>query len=258
MTGRVAGKVALITGGAAGIGRATSLRLAAEGARIAVTDLNEAGGQAVAAEIVESGGEALFFKHDVTQETAWMATIEGVIAAFGRLDILVNNAGITFVTAVEETTLEQWREITAVNMDGVFLGTKHALPALRKSGGGSIVNISSILGIIGGQNISAYTATKGAVRLFTKAVALDCGKARDGIRVNSIHPGYIHTAMMEETAVRDFGDLERGIAELGKLHPIGRVGTPEDIANGVLYLASDEASFVTGIELIIDGGYTAA
>ena len=258
MAGRVAGKVALISGAATGLGQSMAVRLSAEGARVAVADIDTARGNDVVAEIQSAGGEAVFVSLDVTNEEAWRAAVAAVESAYGRLDILVNNAGIAIIESVDKISLEDWRAVMAVNIDGVFLGTKHAVPAMRRAGGGSIVNISSILGLTGEEKTSAYSASKGAVRLFTKAVALECARDGSGIRVNSIHPGYIHTAMMEDTCRRDYGDIRTGLAELGKLHPIGRVGEPEEIAAGVLYLASDESKFVTGSELAIDGGYTAA
>ncbi len=258
MAGRVAGKAAMVSGAATGIGESIAARLALEGARVAVADIDEARGVDVVAAIREAGGEALFVSLDVTEEMSWQAAIGATESEFGRLDILVNNAGISIVESVDKMSFEDWRAVMAVNIDGVFLGTKHAVPAMRRAGGGSIINISSILGLTGLEKFSAYCASKGAVRLFTKAVALECGRDGSAIRVNSIHPGYIHTAMMEDTCRRDYGDIATGLAELGKLHPIGRVGEPEDIAAGVLYLASDESKFVTGSELAIDGGYTAA
>ncbi|MDP6473952.1 MAG: glucose 1-dehydrogenase [Alphaproteobacteria bacterium] len=258
MAGRVAGKTALVSGAATGIGQSVARRLAIEGARVAVADIDERRGAEVVAAIREAGCEAMFISLDVTEEAAWQAAIGAVESAFGGLDILVNNAGIAIIESVDKMSFKDWRAVMAVNIDGVFLGTKHAVPAMRRAGGGSIVNISSILGLTGEEKASAYSASKGAVRLFTKAVALECGRDGSGIRVNSIHPGYIHTAMMEETCRRDYGDIRTGLAELGKLHPIGRVGEPEEIAAGVLYLASDESKFVTGSELAIDGGYTAA
>ncbi len=254
---RLTGKAALVTGATTGIGRAAAHRLAEEGARVAVTGRQSAAGQDVVAEIGANGGEAVFFTLDVTQEADWAAAIDDVMSTFGRLDILVNNAGLAVSASIEETTLEMWRRIMAVNSDGVFLGTKYAIPAMRRSGGGSIINISSVLGLTGTTHLSAYTASKGAVRLFTKCAALECAKAGDGIRVNSIHPAFIHTPLLEATAIRMYGDVETGKAELGKLHPVGHVGEPRDIADGVLYLASDESKFVTGTELVIDGGYTA-
>ncbi len=257
MAGRVAGKTALISGAATGLGQSMAACLAAEGARVAVADIDTARGYDVVAEIQAAGGEAMFISLDVTDEDAWRAAVAAVESAYGRLDVLVNNAGIATVGSVDKMSLKDWRAVMAVNIDGVFLGTKHAVPAMRRAGGGSIINISSILGLTGLEKLSAYCASKGAVRLFTKAVALECGRDGSGIRVNSIHPGYIHTAMMEDTCRRDYGDIAKGLAELGKLHPIGRVGEPEEIAAGVLYLASDESKFITGSELAIDGGYTA-
>lgn len=255
MAGRLEGRVALVTGAARGIGAACARRLAVEGAPVALADLDEAGGAALAAELEGGGAKAMFLTLDVTREADWEAGVAAVIARFGGLDVLVNNAGIAVVEPVQTTSLEDWRKIMAVNADGVFLGTKHAMRAMRK--GGSIINISSILGITSVEALSAYSATKGAVRLFSKGAALDGAKDGREIRVNSIHPGYIHTEMMEDTCHRDYGSLEAGLEALARLHPIGRVGKPEDIANGVLFLASEESSFVTGTELVIDGGYTA-
>lgn len=258
MVGRVAGKTALISGAATGIGQSIAERLAEEGAQVTVADIDAAKGSAVVAEIEQAGGTAMFVSLDVTDEAAWQAAVGAVESAYGSLDILVNNAGIAIIESVDTMSFEDWRAVMAVNIDGVFLGTKHSVPAMRRAGGGSIINISSILGLTGLEKVSAYCASKGAVRLFTKAVALECGRNGSGIRANSVHPGYIHTAMMEDTCRRDYGDIPTGLAELGKLHPIGRVGEPEEIAAGVLYLASDESKFVTGSELAIDGGYTAA
>lgn len=257
MAGRVAGKTALISGAATGLGQSMAACLAAEGARVAVADIDTARGDDVVAEIQAAGGEAMFISLDVTDEDAWGAAVAAVESVCGRLDVLVNNAGIAIAESVDKMSLKDWRAVMAVNIDGVFLGTKHAVAAMRRAGGGSIINISSILGLTGEEKLSAYCASKGAVRLFTKAVALECGRDGSGIRVNSIHPGYIHTAMMEADCIRDYGDVQTGLAEFGKLHPIGHVGKPEDIAAGVLYLASDESKFVTGSELVIDGGYTA-
>ena len=254
---RVAGKVAIVTGATSGLGAAAARRLAEEGANVLVTGRDEGRGQAVVDSIAAAGGEARFQPLDVTDEDAWQATVDGAMAAHGRLDILVNNAGITRAEPIAEVTLETWRRIMAVNADGVFLGTRSAILAMRRTGGGSIVNMSSVLGIVGTAHLAAYTASKGAVRYFTKCVALECARDGSGIRVNSIHPAFIATPMMDETAIRMFGDADAGRREFGKLHPVGHVGEPDDIANGVVYLASDEAKFVTGTELVIDGGYTA-
>ena len=198
--GRVKGKVAIITGAASGMGRATALLLAKEGAKIVVADINEVNGKKVAEEIRREGGEAIFVKHDVTSERDWGEVIEKTLAEFGKLDILVNNAGVMFVKKIEDMSLEEWRWLMSINLDGVFLGTKYAIGAMKKSGGGSIVNISSVAGIVGTlDDTSAYCASKGAVRLFTKAAALECSKAGHdyNIRVNSVHPGVTETPMTE-------------------------------------------------------------
>lgn len=253
--GRVNGKVALVTGGAKGIGRATALLLAREGATVVVSDLDEAGGQAVAHEIVASGGRAGFVRHDVTDEAQWIEVTTRAKADHGGLHVVVNNAGVGHGATAEDETLERWRQLMAVNLDGVFLGTKHAIRAM-KGGTGSIVNISSVEGIVGDPNLAAYNASKGGVRIFTKSAALHCAQAGYRIRVNSIHPGYIWTPMVQGY-LAGIGDLHAGRDALSKMHPIGRVGEPDDVAYGVLYLASDESGFVTGSELVIDGGYTA-
>jgi len=258
MTARVSSKVSLVSGAATGIGQSIAARLAKEGSSVVVGDIDESKAQEVVEEINKKGGKARFVHLDVTNEDMWREVIALVETDLGQLDILVNNAGITIVETVDKMLLSDWRAVMAVNVDGVFLGTKCAVPAMKRAGGGSIINISSILGLTGLEKLSAYCASKGAVRLFTKAVALECGRDGSGIRVNSIHPGYIHTAMMEDTCKRDYdGDIPKGLAELGKLHPMGRVGQPDEIAAGVVYLASEESKFVTGSELVIDGGYTA-
>ena len=253
---RVAGKVALVTGGGLGLGRASALLLAREGAKVVVTDVKEAEGRATADDIIDAGGEAIFIRHDVASEAEWAGAIEMTLSRFGRLDVLVNNAGVALGADVETTTLDQWRWLMSINLDGVFLGTKHAIAAMRKSGGGSIVNLSSIEGIIGDPNLAAYNASKGGVRIFTKSAALHCAKAGYKIRVNSVHPGYIWTPMVENylAAQPDPAGAKQAVCAL---HPVGHLGEPDDIAYGVLYLASDESKFVTGAELVIDGGYTA-
>lgn len=253
---RVAGKVALVTGAGLGIGRACARLLAREGAKVTVTDVKEEEGRAAADEIVEAGGEAMYVRLDVSREADWDAAIDAAERRFGRLDVLVNNAGVALGGSVEETSLAQWRALMAVNLDGVFLGAQRAIAAMKQSGGGSIINISSIEGLIGDPNLAAYNASKGGVRIFTKSAALHCAKAGYKIRVNSVHPGYIWTPMVEAYLATQ-PDPTAAKAYVAGLHPVGHLGEPDDIAYGVLYLASDESKFVTGAELIIDGGYTA-
>lgn len=252
---RVRDKVALVTGGGLGLGRACAMMLAAEGAKVMVTDLKEQEGRGVAEEIVEAGGEAMFMRQDAASEADWDAVIAAVLHRFGRLDILVNNAGVALGANVETTTLEQWRALMAVNLDGVFIGTQRAIAAMKKSGG-SIINLSSIEGLIGDPGLAAYNASKGGVRIFTKSAALHCAKSGYKIRVNSVHPGYIWTPMVEHFIAAQ-PDAVAAKAYIESLHPVGHLGEPDDIAYGVLYLASDESKFVTGAELVIDGGYTA-
>ena len=251
---RLKGKVAIITGAAGGLGRAQALLLAKEGAKVVVTDIDKIKGQKIAEEVRNEGGEAVFIKHDVTSESDWSEVIRKALAEFGKLDILVNNAGILLVKKIEDTSLVEWRQLMSINLEGVFLGTKYAIGAMKKSGGGSIINMSSAGGIVGTLNSSAYNASKGAVRLFTKVAALECSKAgyNYNIRVNSVHPGVIETQMTEDI-LKD--EAVRKSRE--DRHPIGRLGEPEDVAYGVLYLASDESKFITGAELVIDGGWTA-
>ena len=255
--GRVEGKTAIITGAARGLGKGTALLLAKEGAKVAVTDILEDVGKETVEEIRREGGEAIFIKHDVTSEDSWSAVVKEVLSEFGKLDIMVNNAGIQIIKEIAETSLEEWRGLLSVNLDGVFLGTKHAIRAMRESGGGSIVNISSIAGIIGtADDTAAYCASKGGVRLFTKAAALECSKIGHdyNIRVNSIHPGVIKTDMVASMMAQD-AELKK---RLESSHPIGFLGKPIDIAYAVLYLASDESRLVTGAELVVDGGWTAS
>lgn len=247
---RVEGKVALISGGARGIGAASARLLASEGAAVVLADVLEDEGKATEAQISEAGGRATFMRLDVTDEENWQRVIDATVAAYGKLDVVVNNAGISGRSTVEATAEETWDRVMAVNGKGVFLGTKLAIPELRKVGGGSIINISSIYGIVGSETSSAYHASKGAVRIFTKAAAIQY--AAEGIRVNSVHPGFVDSPMTQNAhAIPEIHDLRVGRT------PLGRMGTPEDIAAGVLYLASDESSFVTGSELVIDGGMTA-
>ena len=248
---RLEGKVALISGGARGQGAAEAKLFAGEGAKVVFGDILDDLGKQVEAEIHEVGGEALYIHLDVTNAADWASAVEAAVSRYGRLDVLVNNAGITIRKNVEDTTEEDWDRIMAINAKGVFLGTKQAIPAMRESGGGSIVNISSTAGLVGNPYGGAsYAATKGAVRLFTKATAIQY--AKEGIRCNSVHPGLLETPMTEDM-LADAAHREERTQRI----PLGRVGTAEDIAYGVLYLASDEASFVTGSELVIDGGATA-
>ena len=252
---RVKGKVALVTGGALGIGKATCELLAREGAKVAVTDILEQEGESAAAAIRKAGGEAKFWKLDVASESAVIAVMADVVKTFGKLNVLVNNAGISGVSKpTTDITEAEWDKVMAVNVKGVFLCTKHAIPHMRKAGGGSIINLCSIYGLVGALDVPPYHASKGAVRLLTKTDALYY--APDRIRVNSVHPGFIWTPMVENF-LKSQGDVEAGRKALAAAHPIGNVGEPLDIAYGIVYLASDESKFVTGSELVIDGGYTA-
>jgi 3(or 17)beta-hydroxysteroid dehydrogenase len=253
---RMRGKSAIVTGGAVGIGRACALKLAEEGAAVTVTDLDGGKGSLVVEEIRGRGGDAIFVEQDVADEARWEHVMKLVIERYKKLDVLVNNAGVALAKDVEHTTLAEWRWLMSINLDGVFLGTKHAIRAMKATRNGSIVNLSSIEGLIGDPNLAAYNASKGGVRLLTKSAALYCAKAGYNIRVNSVHPGYIWTPMVENY-LKAQGDVAQGRKMLDSLHPIGHVGEPDDIAYGVLYLASDESKFVTGAELVIDGGYTA-
>ncbi len=247
MAGRLAGKVALISGAARGMGESEARLFAGEGAQVVLGDVLEDQGRAAVEHIAQQGGSATFVPLDVTHEQDWQRAVETAEQTYARLDILVNNAGIVRMAPLDETSLEAWNEVIGVNQTGVFLGMKHAVPALRRAGGGSIVNISSIAGLIGLPNIPAYQASKGAVRLLTKNAAVQY--ATDKIRVNSVHPGRIETPMTAPLAPERREMLLR-------LTPLGRDGTAEEVAYGVLYLASDESSYVTGAELVIDGGYT--
>ncbi len=251
MPPRLAGKVALISGGARGIGAATARLFAQEGARVIVGDVLEPEGRALEAELTTQGAQAAFVPLDVTREPDWERAVAAAVSRFGALNALVNNAGIGGAGRVEDTTLEEWHRVMEVNATGVFLGTKAAIPALRRAGGGAIVNISSQLGLVGMDDSSPqYQASKGAVRLLTKHTALQY--AKDGIRANSVHPGPIVTPMTEKRRA-DPAIRARMVSRI----PLGRYGEAEEIAYGVLYLASDESRFVTGSELVIDGGWTA-
>lgn len=255
--GRVEGKVAVVTGGARGLGRSACELLAAEGAHVAVTDLHDDEGRGVVTAIRDAGGEAEYWSLDVTDEDRVRQVFTEVVERWGRIDVLVNNAGIAGSSKpTHELSREEWDRVITVNVTGTFLCTKHAVRVMREHGGGSIIDLSSIYGIVGAPDAPPYHASKGAVRLMAKTDALLY--AADGIRVNSIHPGFIWTSMVAEDLRRQLGVTEEELhRKLSEAHPIGHPGDPEDIGWGVVYLASDEAKFVTGSELVIDGGYTA-
>lgn len=254
--GRVQGKVALVTGGALGIGEAAARLLAREGAAVAVTDVLDEAGQAVVRAIEAEGGRARYWHMDVGDEASVARVFGEVVEAFGEITVLVNNAGIAGANRpTHEITEEEWDLVQKVNVKGVFFCTKHAIPSMKRAKGGSIIHLSSIYGLIGAPDSPPYHASKGAVRLMAKTDAMFY--APDGIRVNSLHPGYIWTPMVENHLRNSGADVEAGKAGLAQLHPIGKLGEADDIAYGILYLASDESKFVTGSELVIDGGYTA-
>ena len=248
MTARLSGKVALISGGASGIGAAHAEVFAAEGAQVVIGDLQEQLGRSVAEKIQNSGGQAEFLHLDVTAEEAWKNAVQKTVGMYGKLTTLINNAGVYWPAGIEAEERDKWDKMLAVNQTGVWLGMKTAMPALRDSGNSSVVNISSLYGLIGSPGSIAYHASKGAVRLMSKAAALEY--ARQGIRVNSIHPGQIDTPILA-------GLTPEQDAQIKEATPMGRIGRPEEIAYGSLYLCSDEASFTTGIELVIDGGWFA-
>ena len=260
MSGRVGGKVAIVTGGASGIGAACARRLAEEGATVVVTDIQDGLGKDVVAAIESDGGAAEFVHHDVTSEDEWVDVVAGVVQRHGGLDVLVNNAGIGIGASIVEMSLADWQRQQAINLDGVFLGLKHCIPAMRDSGGGSIVNMSSVAGLKGSARLAAYNATKGGVRLLTKGVALECAQNRWQVRVNSVHPGIIDTPIWETVvpgSLRPDGEPLDIAAMAETAVPTGELGQPADIANGVLFLASDDARYVTGTELVIDAGLSA-
>lgn len=252
--GRVAGKTALITGAGLGLGRASALLLAQQGAHVICTDITQADVEETVRLITEAGGSARAMLHDVSQPDDWDRVSASVAAREGFLDILVNNAGIAPTGTIETADLAQWQRCMAVNSDGVFLGCKHAVALMKQKGGGSIINLSSIDGIIGEADLVAYCASKGAVRTLTKSVAVHCAEQGYGIRCNSIHPGYIWTPQTQNYFAA-LGQPEAERARAQSRHPIGRLGKPDDIAYMVLYLASDESTFVTGSEMVVDGGY---
>ncbi len=261
--GQVEGKVALVTGGASGIGAACAMTLAREGAKVVVTDIDDRGGAEVVKSIAAAGGEAIYLRQDVTEEPRWIEIVAEIEKRFKRLDVLVSNAGIGIgAPTIVEMTLADWRRQTAINLDGVFLSVKHCIPAMRRSGGGSIVMMSSVAGLRGSANLAGYCATKGGVRLFAKSIAMECAGANDGIRVNSVHPGIIDTPIWGKIPREATGSVGHNapmrpdeIAKAGV--PLGFAGEAQDIANGVLFLASDASRYVTGAEIVIDGGITA-
>ena len=248
---RLENKVALISGGARGMGAAEARMFAREGAKVVIGDILDAEGRQVEAEINETGGECVFVHLDVTQESEWRQAVETAVSRFGKLNVLVNNAGIVRRTLVEDTSAEEWDLVMNVNAKRVFLGTKVAIPEMRQAGGGSIINISSISGMLGQDYVSgAYNASKGAVRIFTKSTAIQY--AKEGIRANSVHPGPIDTPMAGERLTNP--ELQQ---QAEARSPMGRTAQPDEVAYGVLFLASDESSFMTGSEVVIDGGYSA-
>ncbi|RAL25161.1 3-beta hydroxysteroid dehydrogenase [Lujinxingia litoralis] len=256
--GRVSGKRALVTGGGSGLGAAQCEMLASEGAQVVVADINMDGASAVAEKIKGAGGQALALSLNVTSEEEWAEAVDATVDRFGGLEVVVNNAGIAIPANVETTTMDIWRKTLAVNLDGVFLGTRAAIGYMKDHEGGSIINISSIEGIIGEPGAAAYNASKGGVRIFTKSAALHCAAEGYAIRVNSVHPGYILTAMVSGAVAQMPQDEAKAFQDriLGAI-PLGRMGEPDEIAYGVLFLASDESRYMTGSELVIDGGYTA-
>jgi NAD(P)-dependent dehydrogenase (short-subunit alcohol dehydrogenase family) len=247
--GHVEGKVAVITGAGAGIGRATAALFARNGAKVIVTDIKETEGQETVEKIMADGGEALFLAHDVASEEQWQRVLATAKDRFGGIDVLVNNAGIYIIAPLAETTLEQWNRLFSINVTGVFLGAKHAVPYLAERGGGSIINLSSVAGLLGAAGHACYGASKGAVRILTKDLAAELGA--QNIRVNSIHPTYVKTAMADYGAAM----AGRTLDQMGRdMSVLGRLAEPEDVANVIVFLAADESRYLTGAEFVIDGG----
>lgn len=256
--GRLDTKVAIVTGSAEGIGKATAVLFGKEGAKVVVADINEKKGNEVVDEINQAGADAIFFLLDVTNEKQWQELMDTTVKKYGKLNVIVNNAGISRAKDIENTSLDDWNDIMGVNATGVFLGTKYAIKAMKDNGElCSIINRSSIDGQIAESGLFAYCASKGAVTILTKSAALCCGEKGYKIRVNSVHPGYIHTALTEEEA-RGYGlEPEEYFLKVGKQHPLGCIGEPDDIAYIDVYLASDESKWTTGAEFVVDGGWTA-
>ncbi len=251
--GRLEGKTALVTGAASGIGRRTSERFVEEGARVAMTDINTEG---LADATASLGDAAVAVHHDITDEESWAAAVDQAVATLGGIAILVNSAGTGRATNIEDTTLEDWRRVMSINADGTFLGCKQAVRTMKQTGGGSIVNLSSVSGLIGGHNMTAYNASKAAVRLLAKSVALHCARKGYNIRCNSVHPAFILTPMVEAMIKRS-RDPANTQTKLEAQIPLGQLGSAQDVADMIVYLASDESRFVTGAEFVIDGGLTA-
>jgi len=252
--GRVEGKFALITGGASGIGLAAANLLLAEGAKVILTDREKA---LSAAALTPLRRRATMRSLDVTSESDWVGNTDTIVAEFGRLDILVNCAGVVLLKDIEATTLEEWQSLMAVNLDGAFLGCKHAIRVMKRYGGGSIVNMSSVAGLVGAANLAAYSASKGGVRLLTKSVALHCARRGYNIRCNSVHPSFADTPMLQ-SMIASARDPQKRADSFARAAPLGRLAQPEEIARTILFLASDESAFTTGAELVVDGGLTAA
>jgi len=248
----------MVTGAAAGLGQAIAKHLGLHGGRVIVTDINEPGAQNTAAEIVSAGGNALALQHDVLDESAWDQVFAALLESYGGIDVLVNNAGGGTFSDLETMTLSDWKQVISLNLDSTFMGTQRAIKAMKNSGGGSIINISSVAGLVGSPTVVPYSAAKGGIRLFSKSAAVYCAQQNYNIRINSVHPGLIRTESGMEMAAKAFGMPETEAEQvMASLHPIGRIGEPHEVAATVLFLASDESSFVTGAEYAVDGGYTA-
>jgi NAD(P)-dependent dehydrogenase (short-subunit alcohol dehydrogenase family) len=257
---KVKGKVAIVTGGAMGIGQACAMTLAREGAKVVVTDIEDTAGKKVADDINAEGGDAVFLHHDVADESAWQWIVAQTLDKYGRIDVLVNNAGIAVAApAITEMSLADFQRQNAINLDGVFLGMKHCIPVMAKNDGGSVINMSSVAGLKGSPGLAAYGMTKGGVRILSRSVALECANAGNNVRVNSVHPGIIETAIWDKMGLG--GEPGANTLDMNTMAenivPGGKLGTPQDIANGVLHLASDESSYMMGSEFVIDHGFTA-
>ncbi len=255
---RLQGKVAIVSGGALGIGEADCLLFAREGAKVVIGDINVEAGENLASRIRDEGGEASFFPLDVAKEEDWLDMFKYTLSTYGKVNILINNAGVSLGKDIEATTLDDWNWLMGINSTGVFLGTKYAIAHMKDNGENcSIVNRSSIDGQVGESGLAAYCASKGSVTILTKSAALCCGEKGYKIRVNSVHPGYVHTSLTEKEAADAGMSKEDYFAKVGKMHPIGYIGKPMDIAYADIFLASDESMFSTGSEITVDGGWTA-